>query len=49
MEEHYKKIIKEVVESFYREAVKDFMIGYHFRKIQETPSEEVLYPDLKAF
>ena len=25
------------------------MIGYHFRKIQETPSKEVLYPELSAF
>ena len=49
MEEQYKKIVKEIIENFYREAVKDFMIGYHFRKIQEIPSEKVLYPELNAF
>lgn len=49
MKGHCKKIIKEVVEKFYHEAVKDFLIGYHFRKIQEIPSENVLYPELSAF
>ena len=50
MKIHFKKkIIKEIVEKFYREAVKDFLIGYHFRKIQEVPSEKILYPELSAF
>ncbi|MEC7182386.1 MAG: hypothetical protein VXW15_06710, partial [Bdellovibrionota bacterium] len=49
MEDLKKKVIKEIVENFYREAVKDFLIGYHFRKIQETPSEKILYPELSAF
>ena len=44
-----KRLIQTVVENFYQLAVKDFMIGYHFRKIQELPSEEVLYPELDAF
>ncbi len=49
MKTHFKNIIKEIVENFYREAVKDFLIGYHFRKIQEIPSEKILYPELSAF
>ena len=44
-----KKLIQTIVENFYTLAVKDFMLGYHFRKIQESPSKEVLYPELDAF
>ena len=44
-----KRLIQTVVKNFYQLAVKDFMIGYHFRKIQELPSKEVLYPELEAF
>ena len=42
-------IIKEVVESFYSKAVKDVIIGYHFRKIQEGKSHDVLNPDISFF
>ncbi|TDJ04606.1 MAG: hypothetical protein E2O68_07900 [Deltaproteobacteria bacterium] len=42
-------MIKEVVESFYSKAVKDVIIGYHFRKIQEGTSENVLNPDISFF
>ena len=42
-------IIKKVVESFYSKAVKDVIIGYHFRKIQERESKDVLNPDISFF
>ncbi|RLA64839.1 MAG: hypothetical protein DRQ88_10380 [Epsilonproteobacteria bacterium] len=41
--------IKEIVESFYSKAVKDVIIGYHFRKIQEGKSVDVLSPDISFF
>jgi hypothetical protein len=43
------RLIQTTVEKFYIKAVKDFMLGYHFRKIQEIPSDHVLYPELEAF
>jgi len=41
--------IKDIVESFYSKAVKDVIIGYHFRKIQELESPDVLNPDISFF
>ena len=41
--------IDKIVKSFYEKAVKDVLIGYHFRKIQEGDSEDVLNPSLIFF
>jgi hypothetical protein len=44
-----EELIKQVVKSFYTTAVQDIIIGYHFRKIQEFESSDVLSPPIEAF
>lgn len=41
-----EEIIEEVVDSFYKKAITDIFIGYHFRKIQ---TGEALSPNLSDF
>lgn len=41
-----EKIIEELVDSFYEKAISDFLIGYHFKKIQ---TGDALYPTLSDF
>jgi len=41
-----EEIIEEIVDSFYEKAVKDILIGYHFRKIQKGDN---LVPSLSDF
>ncbi len=41
-----EEIIEKVVDSFYEKAVRDILIGYHFRKIQKG---ENLKPSLSDF
>lgn len=41
-----ENIIEEVVDSFYEKAISDFLIGYHFKKIQ---TGDALYPTLSDF
>ncbi len=41
-----EKIIEEVVDSLYEKAISDFLIGYHFKKIQ---TGEALHPTLSDF
>ena len=47
LEDH--KYIQSVVESFYFKAINDFMIGYHFRKIQQGSSPHPLHAELGQF
>ena len=46
MESPNQKIIEDIVDSFYKKAVTDILIGYHFRKIQ---TGESLIPSLSDF
>lgn len=41
-----EEIIEEIVDTFYEKAVKDILIGYHFRKIQKGDN---LVPSLSDF
>ena len=41
-----EKIIEDLVDSFYEKAISDFLIGYHFKKIQ---TGDALYPTLSDF
>lgn len=41
--------IQLVVETFYQKAINDFMIGYHFRKIQQGQSAHPLQAELGQF
>ncbi|MFI5391063.1 MAG: hypothetical protein ACHQYQ_06850, partial [Bacteriovoracales bacterium] len=41
-----EEIIEEIVDAFYEKAVKDILIGYHFRKIQKGDN---LVPSLADF
>lgn len=43
------QLIEKIVVAFYKKATTDVLIGYHFRKIQESPSTEPLYPELHHF
>lgn len=44
-----KELIKDVVYRFYEKATGDFLIGHHFRKIQEFQGEDILKPPMEAF
>ena len=44
-----QEFISLIVDAFYEKAVKDFLIGYHFRKIQQGESLHPLEPSLAAF
>lgn len=44
-----KEIIKLIVYKFYEKATADFLIGHHFRKIQEFTGDNVLVPPMAAF
>lgn len=44
-----QELISLIVDRFYEKAVKDFLIGYHFRKIQKGVSLHPLEPTLQAF
>ncbi len=44
--ENLEKTIEEIVDSFYEIAINDFLIGYHFKKIQKGNS---LKPSLSDF
>ncbi len=44
-----QEFISLIVDAFYEKAVKDFLIGYHFRKIQKGLSDHPLEPSLAAF
>lgn len=44
-----ENLIENVVFSFYELAIKDVMIGYHFRKIQEYDPKDPLTPPIEAF
>lgn len=44
-----KDYIKTIVEEFYQKAINDFMIGYHFRKIQSSPGDHPLQATLGQF
>jgi truncated hemoglobin YjbI len=43
------QLIENVVVAFYKKATTDILIGYHFRKIQESKSSDPLYPELNHF
>lgn len=51
MSDPKEKYIEEVVYDFYEVATKDFLIGYHFRKIalQEKKPDHPLLPPMEAF
>lgn len=42
-------ILEKIVVDFYAKATTDILIGYHFRKIQEGPTQSPLYPSLNQF
>jgi len=42
-------IIEQIVTAFYTVATADFLIGYHFRKIQTAQGNNPLVPPITAF
>lgn len=47
--EEDKKYILKTVTEFYKKAVTDFLIGYHFRKIASHQGRHPLLPPIEAF
>ncbi len=43
------KLIFDLINDFYKVATADFMIGYHFRKIQTHSGTNPLAPPIEAF